>query len=72
MTANTTGPQRWVHTNRFQQGTPTVPKGSSQTATATNWVWENTLNYAFKVKENHHFNILAGYTSQKISQRLQK
>lgn len=48
-----------------QQGTPTVPKGSSQTASATNWVWENTLDYVFKVKENHHFNILAGYTSQK-------
>jgi TonB-linked SusC/RagA family outer membrane protein len=48
-----------------QQGTPTIPKGSSQTAIATNWVWENTLNYAFKVKENNHFSVLAGYTSQK-------
>ena len=48
-----------------QQGTPTVPKGSSQTASATNWVWENTLNYAFKINEKNHFSILAGYTSQK-------
>lgn len=25
-----------------------------------NWVWTNTLNYTFNIKENHQFNILAG------------
>jgi TonB-linked SusC/RagA family outer membrane protein len=52
-----------------QQPAPTIPKGSEQTATATNWVWENTLTYKFDLNDNHHFNILAGYTSQKNSTR---
>jgi TonB-linked SusC/RagA family outer membrane protein len=52
-----------------QQPAPTIPKGSSQTATATNWLWENTLNYTFRVAGAHRFDILAGYTSQKNTTR---
>ncbi|MFV8343660.1 SusC/RagA family TonB-linked outer membrane protein [Flavobacterium sp. XS2P39] len=29
-----------------------------------NWVWDNTLNYKFDLKENHHFSVLAGYSKQ--------
>ncbi|TDH21278.1 TonB-dependent receptor [Segetibacter sp. 3557_3] len=49
----------------IQQGAPTNPKGSSQTAIAKNWLWENTLNYNFDIGQNHKFNTLLGYTSQK-------
>ncbi|RBL90014.1 SusC/RagA family TonB-linked outer membrane protein [Chitinophaga flava] len=48
----------------IQQGAPTIPKGSAQTAQSVNWLWENTLNYHFEVSK-HHFDVLAGYTSQK-------
>src|SRR5882757_3413266 len=48
---------------------PTIPKGSSQTATATNWLWENTLNYKFQLPGAHHLDLLAGYTSQKNTTR---
>ncbi|MCF7568808.1 TonB-dependent receptor [Sabulilitoribacter arenilitoris] len=30
-----------------------------------NWLWENTLNYA-KTIDKHSFNVLAGYSSQKV------
>ncbi|MGV8090256.1 MAG: TonB-dependent receptor [Mangrovibacterium sp.] len=30
-----------------------------------NWVWENTLNYTKTLAENHHFDVLAGYTAEK-------
>ncbi|HVI48803.1 MAG TPA: TonB-dependent receptor [Chitinophaga sp.] len=49
----------------IQQAAPTIPKGSSQTAWSTNWLWENTLNYHLAIKEKHQFDLLAGYTSQK-------
>ncbi|MBN9386204.1 MAG: TonB-dependent receptor [Chitinophagaceae bacterium] len=52
-----------------QQPAPTIPKGSSQTATATNWIWENTLNYKFQLGDAHHLDVLAGYTSQKNTTR---
>ncbi|MNQ18643.1 TonB-dependent Receptor Plug Domain protein [compost metagenome] len=29
-----------------------------------NWVWDNTLNYKFDLKEDHHFTLLAGYSKQ--------
>lgn len=29
-----------------------------------NWVWDNTLNYKFDLKENHHFTLLGGYSKQ--------
>ncbi|KAA9349588.1 SusC/RagA family TonB-linked outer membrane protein [Larkinella humicola] len=49
----------------IQQNAPTIPKGSAQNASARNWLWENTLTYAFTLKEAHRFNVLLGYTSQK-------
>ncbi|HMH23341.1 MAG TPA: SusC/RagA family TonB-linked outer membrane protein, partial [Puia sp.] len=52
-----------------QQPAPTIPKGSSQTATATNWLWENTLNYKFGIGQDHRFDVLVGYTSQKNTTR---
>ena len=48
----------------IQQGAPTNPKGSAQTAIAKNWLWENTINYDLKVQQ-HKFNVLLGYSSQK-------
>ncbi|NSL85632.1 TonB-dependent receptor [Chitinophaga sp. Mgbs1] len=52
----------------IQQGAPTIPKGSEQTALSTNWLWENTLNYRFALHK-HRFDVLAGYTSQKNTTR---
>ncbi|MHA4806733.1 SusC/RagA family TonB-linked outer membrane protein [Flavitalea flava] len=49
----------------LQLAAPTVPKGSSQTASSTNWLWENTLNYALTIKQQHHVEALFGYSSQK-------
>ncbi len=49
----------------IQQGAPTVPKGSSQTAIAKNWLWENTLTYDLTVASRHKFNALLGYSAQK-------
>ncbi|WP_421826805.1 SusC/RagA family TonB-linked outer membrane protein [Larkinella sp.] len=49
----------------IQQNAPTIPKGSAQNASARNWLWENTLTYAFTLHEAHKFNVLLGYTSQK-------
>ena len=51
----------------IQQGAPTIPKGSSQTAIAKNWLWENTLNYNLKLADQHKFDFLLGYSSQKNS-----
>lgn len=48
-----------------QQPAPTNPKGSAQSASAKNWLWENTLTYAYTLRQNHKFNLLLGYTSQK-------
>jgi TonB-linked SusC/RagA family outer membrane protein len=31
-----------------------------------NWLWENTLNYRFQRGENHRFDILGGYTMQRL------
>lgn len=52
-----------------QQGAPTIPKGSAQTALSVNWLWENTLNYQFDIHGKHKFDVLAGYTSQKNTTR---
>ncbi len=30
-----------------------------------NWVWENTLNYTKTLAENHHVDVLLGYTAEK-------
>ena len=49
----------------IQQGAPTIPKGSSQTAIAKNWLWENTLTYDLQVADRHKFNVLLGYSAQK-------
>jgi TonB-linked SusC/RagA family outer membrane protein len=49
----------------IQQNAPTIPKGSAQSASARNWLWENTLTYNFTLNDAHKFNILLGYTSQK-------
>ena len=49
----------------IQQGAPTIPKGSSQTAIAKNWLWENTLNYNLTLADQHKFDFLLGYSSQK-------
>ncbi|NLR77513.1 SusC/RagA family TonB-linked outer membrane protein [Chitinophaga eiseniae] len=49
----------------IQQGAPTIPKGSAQTALSTNWLWENTLTYQFNIHDKHKLDVLAGYTSQK-------
>lgn len=31
-----------------------------------NWLWENTLNYRFQKGENHRFDVLGGYTMQRL------
>ncbi|MBE7171487.1 MAG: TonB-dependent receptor [Williamsia sp.] len=49
----------------IQQGAPTIPKGSSQTAIAKNWLWENTLNYNVTLADQHKLDFLLGYSSQK-------
>jgi len=36
----------------------------NQNISQNNWVWDNTLNYKFDLKENHHFTLLAGYSKQ--------
>lgn len=31
------------------------------------WIWENTLRYSMEVNDDHRFDLLAGYTSQKTT-----
>jgi TonB-linked SusC/RagA family outer membrane protein len=36
----------------------------------SNWLWENTLNYSFDRGEQHHFDMVAGYTMQQLRSRI--
>ncbi len=44
---------------------PSQANGTSKTGRTWNWLWENTINYSYTFNDEHHFSILAGYTSQK-------
>ena len=44
---------------------PSLATASSQTGSTTNWLWENTLNYAVDIHDVHHIKVLLGYTAQK-------
>jgi TonB-linked SusC/RagA family outer membrane protein len=36
----------------------------------SNWLWENTLNYSLDRGEEHHFDMVAGYTMQQLRSRI--
>jgi TonB-linked SusC/RagA family outer membrane protein len=36
----------------------------------SNWLWENTLNYSLDRGEDHHFDMVAGYTMQQLRSRI--
>lgn len=45
---------------------PRIPSGSNSDSRFTNWVNENTLNYQKKIGDNHSFDALIGFTSQRF------
>ncbi len=44
---------------------PVNPSGSSSTSNVYNWLSETTLNYEKVFSNNHHLNVLAGFSAQK-------
>ncbi len=49
----------------YRTATTGDPYAQSSSATRTNWVWENTLNYKKVVRDAHNLTALLGYTAQK-------
>ncbi|TDQ08652.1 TonB-dependent receptor [Pedobacter metabolipauper] len=45
----------------------TIPSGSYESLSDLNWLSENTINYNFKLGNNHNFETLGGFTAQKAS-----
>lgn len=45
---------------------PNPPAGSYSTSNSLNWQLENTLNYNKSFNEKHNFDVLLGYTAQKV------
>lgn len=38
---------------------------SQSMSTGLGWTWENTLNYSFKIRQNHNFDILVGQSMER-------
>lgn len=64
--------------NNINKYTPAYNLGANQSSlttiengytTASSWLWENTLTYDKQLGKDHHFNLLAGYTSQNTDYR---